>query len=251
MIDTKKILDNNDIDFWLMYGTLLGFARSKQFIPWDWDIDISAWYYDYDKIKNLKSEFEKAGYQATFQNGKYSPVTIYCSKEDRDEHNFHLDIFFWVKDKNNAVAFLHFNRNFFDRIFNGLGRMLNQDYYMGRHTSLSENTRNNISKIVDALPNKLFNFLSESIHGLHLLTCKKTVMPYDGFKKTKKINAYNSNFDIPSNYEIYLELTYGSGWRVPDKNYSKEKWNRNNKSIMKYHIKDYKVKKSWMIRWNR
>ena len=59
--DTKKILDKNNIKFWPMYGTLLGFVREKGLISYDYDIDISTWEYDYDQVKNLQSEFEKLG----------------------------------------------------------------------------------------------------------------------------------------------------------------------------------------------
>ena len=251
LLDTKKLLDKNNINFWLMYGTLLGFVRNKQFIPWDHDIDISAWHYDYSKIKNLEGEFEKLGYKVTFQEGMYSPITIYCSDKDADVHNFHLDIFFWIKDKDKAVALIHFNRGIFARMFDGLGRMLNQDYYKGRHTKLPENTRNKISKIASILPTRIYNFFSEVIHGLHLFTFKKTAIPYVEFNQLTAIKAYNSKYNVPSNYELYLELTYGKNWRTPDKNYSKEKWERNNKSIIKYQIKDKNVKNLWVERYNK
>ena len=251
LADTKKLLDKNNINFWLMYGTLLGFVRNKQFIPWDHDIDISAWYNDYDKIKNLKDEFKKIGYEMTFQEGEGSPVTIYPSKEDAESHSFHLDILFWIKDKDLAVELIHFNRSVFDRLFDGLGRMLNQDYYKGRHTSLSKNTRNKTSKIVSLLSKRKYNFLNEVIHSLYLFTCKKTVMPYAQFNEIKTINAYKTKFNIPSNYEQFLELTYGLNWKIPDKNYSSEKWIKNNKSIIKYQIKDKKVKDLWAKRYNK
>lgn len=251
LADTKKLLDKNNINFWLMYGTLLGFVRNKQFIPWDHDIDISAWYNDYDKIKNLKNEFKKIGYEMTFQEGEGSPVTIYPSKEDAEAHSFHLDILFWIKDKDFAVELIHFNRSVFDRLFDGLGRMLNQDYYKGRHTRLSKNTRSKTSKIVSLLSKRKYNFLNKVMHSLYLFTCKKTVMPYAQFNQIKTINVYKTKFNIPSNYEQFLELTYGLNWKTPDKNYSSEKWIKNNKSIIKYQIKDKKVKDLWVKRYNK
>ncbi len=249
--DIKFLFDKNNIRFWLMYGTLLGFVRDKQFITWDWDIDISTWYYDYDKIKNLTIEFEKLGYEVTFQEGKYSPITIYASKHDADKHGFHLDILFWIKDGDKAVELLHFNRSVFDKIFDGLGRMLNQDYYQGRRTRFSEKVRNKISKFLNILPKRIYNFLSGLIHGIYLFTCKKTVMSYSDFNKLKTINIYNLDFKIPSNYKQFLELTYGKNWKTPDKNYSSKDWISNNKLVIKYIIKNKNIKQLWIKRWNK
>ena len=53
LINTKKLLDDNNIEFILDYGTLLGAYRDNQFIPYDSDIDISICSTDYDRVHKL------------------------------------------------------------------------------------------------------------------------------------------------------------------------------------------------------
>lgn len=52
----KKLAYENDILYWLDFGTLLGAARSQKFIPWDDDIDVSVQRTDYEKLLIILGE---------------------------------------------------------------------------------------------------------------------------------------------------------------------------------------------------
>ena len=54
-----KICRENDIQYWLDCGTLLGCVRHKGFIPWDDDADIAVPSWDYHKLLSLLYEEAK------------------------------------------------------------------------------------------------------------------------------------------------------------------------------------------------
>ncbi len=53
LIDFDKICKQNDIHYWLDFGTLIGAMRHNGFIPWDDDIDLGIFRKDYERIMDV------------------------------------------------------------------------------------------------------------------------------------------------------------------------------------------------------
>lgn len=221
--DMKKLFDKNNIEFFPIHGTLLGIVRDGEIIPWDEDIDIGTWHTDYDKILNLRKDFEDLGYELSHKN-KYCHVNItpyeeVHAKKDSKSVPFHIGIDFLAKDKDKVVLLKFFDTNMFDKLL-----------------GISEK-------------NKIQNFFRKIYYSLILYMRDHEVYPYAWFEKTKTIKAYNLRFNIPVGYKQYLELTYGPTWKTPDKNYSKEKWVKNNENLKKYKLRDKSIRNLWIKRW--
>ncbi len=56
MKEFDKFCRENNLSYWLEYGTLLGAVRHKGYIPWDDDIDVSMTREDYDRFIEIYEE---------------------------------------------------------------------------------------------------------------------------------------------------------------------------------------------------
>lgn len=70
-----EICKQNDIQWWLSSGTLLGAARHKGFIPWDDDMDIVLLKKDYHRLERILCKY------------KSDKFVFHCSKTDVDYVN--------------------------------------------------------------------------------------------------------------------------------------------------------------------
>ncbi len=94
LVELKKILDENNILFWLMGGTMVGALRHNGFIPWDDDIDISMMYKDKDKLFELIRQSNTLCIDEVYWCGN---TVLRCPRvKFKDTSRIGLvDIFFW------------------------------------------------------------------------------------------------------------------------------------------------------------
>ncbi len=56
LVEFANVCDKHGIDYWLDYGTLLGAARNKGFLPWDDDIDVGIRWEDRERLIEAMKE---------------------------------------------------------------------------------------------------------------------------------------------------------------------------------------------------
>ena len=100
LLEVKEILDKAGIEFWIDFGTLLGFYRQGDFLETDPDIDIGVKREYQDKVVAVAPQLAKIGKIVTrvdIANGNYlAGYKIY-----RDD--FWIDIAFFFKHENKYV----------------------------------------------------------------------------------------------------------------------------------------------------
>lgn len=222
--DTKKILDDKNIIFWLEAGTLLGVIRDGDFIPWEKDIDIGCWKTDQDySIKQkLKKAFQQIGYTVFMTDGHLNIRPI-------DDLEVWLDINFYERGEDDEAVTLgpSFNSslNKISQIINHQVLFLyNKKNYLKRLRIMFTPVFSLIYSLFVLLP----PFLKENV-------IKGLVAMRDGLSKTSKltvktkyidnlqsISVFNSSYNIPGFTEDYLRDGYGNDWRTPKKDWDWE-----------------------------
>lgn len=80
-----KVFRNNNIQYWMGFGTLLGAARHKGFIPWDDDIDLCIMRSDYKKAR--QALIDELPDQFVFQDSSTDKYAFFNYARIRDTHS--------------------------------------------------------------------------------------------------------------------------------------------------------------------
>jgi phosphorylcholine metabolism protein LicD len=78
LCDIKQVLDDNKVEFWVDFGTLLGFYRQSDFLETDPDIDIGVKREEQDKVIKVIKELKDYNITTRIENGCLAGYKVHC-----------------------------------------------------------------------------------------------------------------------------------------------------------------------------
>lgn len=233
--DVDRVCRENDIQYYLTWGSALGAVRHGGFIPWDDDIDISMTWGNYKKFEKIAQEKLDSKY---FYQSKESDEYCFTAwnkvrvnnttsmekhlKHIRCHYGICMDVFPIVGVPNSKIRVL------IQRFLILVYRVLRYERYL---TNRKPEGNLLFKVIYGVFPKKFKEFLSEKC--LNQITkynpeeCNEWVEflsgKYSYMKCDKNIfgNGHEIMFEdikckIPEKYEEYLTKYYGDYMKLPD-----------------------------------
>lgn len=225
-----KLCKENDIEYYLAYGSCLGAVRHNGFIPWDDDFDIAMTYENYKKFcKVCKDKLDTDTY--FLQNMETEPnfylsfaklrniktVLIEESNKDCDiTYGVYIDIFPIVGIPKNKLkkSWLKINRAF---VLSANRNVINNKILKGIF--------NIILKIFKK--ERIIRFCTKQVTKYSCNDCEEwnSIFDGDGFQigyttkdimgQPKYVKFEDTVFPIPEQYDKYLKNLYGDYMQVP------------------------------------
>jgi len=212
--EIKQLCKENNINFWLDFGTLLGAIRHKGFIPWDSDIDISMLREDYIKIIPLLKE-------------KYDGTDIEIREYGYTNH-FQLRIQPKVDDTYGVDIFAidKFNMKYsdIDSIKDINKRIKTSALKLKRKCKINKSFAKNIKEV----RNYIYRLTNEHILSKKTIPTKTPalffaidypfvdpknfVIPYERLFPLGSIEFEGEEYNCPNNYIEYIENYYGKNF---------------------------------------
>lgn len=232
--EVDRICKENDINYWLISGTLLGAIRHKGFIPWDDDIDIAMLREDFEKFKEIaKLKIKEDFYLEAFDLEdifKGMPLkirakdTIYIEKWD-NKNSKKKGIFI------DAFPFDRFSLNKKElkkELFPKYLYQLKTMRFWVKGLTIKNILKAIVIVILKLIPNKYIIYLNKKYY-LKSLLMKNNVLIGFGYGLTwrrvynywdifplKKAEFEKYYFPIPNNYDKVLKISFGNYMVVPD-----------------------------------
>ena len=224
-----NICKENNIEYYLMYGTCLGAVRHKGFIPWDDDFDIGMTYDNYLKFINVMEN----------QNSKYVIQTI-----DNDEEYNRL----FAKVRDTETTYIEIgneNRNMIQGLYVDVfpivgfpnNKFLQKKFKLDRAMAMYPYTNMIKNKFVNFIakviyfgknPKKVSKFFEKQVVKYSAEKCQFILSVFDNqyeenimdkktYGKPKQVKFEKFLFPIPENSEAYLTKIYGDYMKIPSK----------------------------------
>ncbi len=230
-----EIACQNNLDYWIDGGTLLGAVRHRGFIPWDDDIDICLLKKDYDKLIPLLYEYTKNDDDFFLYFYKRSRIKIWdeffgskkisvnnvggwrfariditpmkvlkSTEEDIQRFKYLVDI---------ANYFIRGKIKYFKEIKEEYGYSSLEDALSKKEKFLNEDFNQYLSEEIDL--KNINNLIVNYPYGDSIVSKERDFYSYKDIFPIKEIEFEGYIFKCPNNPEIYLRKLYGNYLELP------------------------------------
>ena len=202
----RGICEKHGIQYFVTYGTLLGFYRDKGYIPWDRDIDVTISIADEDKLlAALKTDLpEGYYYRSIFEDPKYPLLLTRIYKKGLDENVYNLDIYNVIGASDDETE----SRRFVDKYVK-----VYKDRELANYKPTREKYRRKYAYIIEKI--KSFKYVFKTNKSTYK-KFKKLIDKYDVNKSKYVVQAY-SLYPLPREvFDSAVTMSaYGEEWPVP------------------------------------
>lgn len=228
LVKFDEICRENNLEYSLAYGTMLGAVRHHGFIPWDDDIDVFMKRDDYEKFLKLKYQDEKF----EVKSYRYSKNYYYPFSKMIDKSTYLCES--WRAEKDMGVYIDIFPLDYCDMLndkeLKRIEKSVTIAYLLGHkfshHKELSIKYFLKLFLLLVTYP-----FKRQIIRSVEKRCCKKKdgdycsmllqlgsandFMKADLFHKTEDIDFENKVFKVYSTYDEILTDNYGNYMQLP------------------------------------
>lgn len=231
--EVSDFCDENNIKYFLAYGTLLGAIRHKGYIPWDDDIDIMMLRDDYDKFLELFNKSNEELKVAAYELDKTFPYTFakVFDKKTTLKENVLINYNIGVNIDLFPMDYLPEDLNESEKLYKKLD-ILKKIYTL---KVIKQNRNRKITKEIILYVSKIiFSFISikKLVQRIINMTKRYRDKPsnYVGcavwgnmgerVEKEAFSNSIDANFEgyifkVPIGYDTYLKNVYGDYMELP------------------------------------
>lgn len=221
-LETLKFFHNfcedNGLRYYMAFGTLLGAARHKGFIPWDDDIDVFMPYEDYVRMMEIfpgDGRFRMADYRF-FDTYQWQFAKLMDSETSMLHNGFtdmylmgiNMDIFpLCGYPAEQELYEAHIKRNM----------KLDYEWQLGHVLSRTGHLKSR--DYIDRINSQKFAIPFDEaagFRGLLVMSGRNYTIPADCFKERVLLDFEGERFYAPVGYKEFLSRTYNDYMTVPD-----------------------------------
>lgn len=235
-----EIFQENNLKYWIDFGTLLGAIRHKGFIPWDDDMDISMLRDDYEKLIDLFNDKYKnhPTIEIEFENNYKNKCFIKIKY--KESKNICIDIF--------PYDFYYKNLNEKEKI--ELSQTIEKLRKRRKKFNSKEETRQNIKHLTKEIILKN-NEISCQNPALFMAidfphSHKNKVFNFEEIFPLQRISFENIKVNIPNKAADVLKREFGDYMKIPKDSYPRHSQYVNTDENEKNALKKLLQEEKWV-----